>query len=68
MRDYQDKIPSAIGAVDSTSYKINRTTRAVFPGHRHCHETHTKITRSIYNRATTVHVESGFLGHINDAQ
>ena len=70
MRGIWEKIPSAVGAVDGTSHRINRPQNEpqeqYFSGHRHCHVIHTQII--IDNHGTIVHVESGFLGHINDAQ
>ena len=63
------KIHHAVGAVDGTSHKIYRpkvNQQLYYSGHRKYHCLHTQII--IDNTGRIRHVESGFPGHMNDAQ
>lgn len=65
-----NKLPSAVGAIDGTSTEINRPhiepQELYFSGHRHFHVIHTQVV--VDNTGKICHIQSGFLGHHNDAQ
>ena len=64
------KLQAAVGAIDGTSIEIYRPQvepqEIYFSGHRHFHAIHTQVV--IDNTGTICYIESGFLGHQNDAQ
>ena len=65
-----EKLPMAVGAIDGTSTEIyrplNEPQELYFSGHRHFHSIHTQVV--VDTSGKICHVESGFLGHQNDAQ
>jgi hypothetical protein len=65
-----NKLPSAIGATYGTSTEINRPhiepQELYFPAHRHFHFIHTQVV--VTNTGKICHIQSGFLGHQNDAK
>jgi hypothetical protein len=69
LRGNWNKIPVAVGAIDGTSHEIYRPKEdqeQFYSGYRSFHCIHTQIV--IDNTGQIRHVESGFLGHQNDAQ
>ena len=59
----------AVGAIDGTSHHIYRPVdhqRQFYSGHRNYHCLHTQVV--VDNSCNIRYVESGFLGHHNDAQ
>lgn len=64
------KLPNAVGAIDRTSVEIycprTEPQRPYYSGHRKYHALHAQII--IDNSGLICHLESGFLGHQNDAQ
>ena len=59
----------AVGAIDGTSHEINRPVNnqgLFYSGHRRSHCIHTQIV--VDNTGRIRHIDSGFLGHQNDAQ
>lgn len=64
------QLPATVGAIDGTSHEINIPTtepqQQYYSGHRNYHAIHTQIITD--TNGTIVHVECGFLGHMNDAQ
>jgi len=65
-----NKLPAEVGAVDGTSSEIYRPQtdpqELYFSGHRHFHTIHTQVV--VDNAGRICHIQSGFLGHQNDAQ
>ena len=70
LRGEWQKLPLVIGAIDGTSSEIYRPQTEpqehYFSGHRHYHCIHTQVV--INNKGEICFIESGFLGHQNDAQ
>ncbi|XP_053390139.1 uncharacterized protein LOC128553052 [Mercenaria mercenaria] len=64
------KIPNAVGAIDGTSLQIYRPSvepqEQYYSGHRQHHAVHTQVV--VDNEGIIRFVQSGFLGHMNDAQ
>ena len=64
------KILDAVGAIDGTSHEIYRPQtepqQLFYSGHRCYHALHTQLI--VDTSGTIRHVESGFPGHLNDAQ
>ncbi|CAG2246549.1 unnamed protein product [Mytilus edulis] len=64
------KLPAAVGAIDGTSVEIYRPQiepqELYYSGHRHYNAIHTQVI--VDNEGSICYVESGFLGHQNDAQ
>ncbi|CAC5400414.1 unnamed protein product [Mytilus coruscus] len=65
-----NKLKEAVGCIDGTSHAVlrpsNEPQRVYYSGNRGFHCIHTQVI--IDNNKTIVHVESGFLGHSNDAK
>ena len=65
-----EKIPAAVGAIDGTSHEIYRPSdedQAIYySGHRQYHAIHTQVV--VDNNSKIRYIESGFPGHLNDAQ
>ena len=70
MRNVWDKLPVAVGAIDGTSHEVYKPgtepQEQYFSGHRQYHAIHSQVI--VGNSGVIRHVESGFLGHQNDAQ
>jgi hypothetical protein len=70
MRGVWSKLPFALGAIDCTSHEIyrpgNEPQEQYYSGHRCYHAIHTQIIVDVHGDIR--YVESGFLGHANDAQ
>ena len=70
MRGIWEDLPDAVAAIDGTSHHIYRPQTEpqalYYSGHRHYHCIHTMVI--IDNSNTLRFVQSGFLGHQNDAQ
>jgi hypothetical protein len=69
LRGNWPKISAAVGAIDGTSHEIYRPTEfqhQFYSGHRRYHCLHTQLV--IDNSGRIRYLESGFLGHQNDAQ
>ena len=69
-RGVWEKIKPAVGAIDGTSHQIYRPSvepqEQYFSGHRYYHAIHTQVV--VDTTGYIRYVESGFLGHQNDAQ
>ena len=70
MRETWANLPSAIGAIDGTSHRIHRPEVEpqvlYYSGHRHFHFIHTQVVVDVHG--TVCYIESGYQGHLNDAQ
>ena len=70
MRETWAKLPSAVDAIDSTSHSIYRPEvdpqGLYYSSHRHLHCTHTQVVVDVHG--TIRYIESGYQGHLNDAQ
>ena len=66
MRETWAKLPSAVGAIDGTSHRIYRPEVEHYSGHRHFHCIHTHVVVDVHG--TIRYIESGYQGHLNDAQ
>ena len=70
MRGRWRNIPEVVGCINGTSHEIYRPNNEIqqmyYSGHRRFHCIHTQVV--IDNELRIRHVESGFLGHTNDAQ
>lgn len=70
MRGTWPELPDAVGSIDGTSHEIYRPIvepqEQYYSGHRQYHAIHTQII--VDNAGTIRFIQSGFLGHLNDAQ
>jgi len=68
-RNQWPKLPMAVGAIDGTSHEVYRPVhgqRQYYSGHRQYHCIHSQVVVDCTGRIR--HIETGFLGHQNDAQ
>ena len=70
MRGIWPELHDAVGSIDGTSHEIYRPIvepqEQYYSGHRQYHAIHTQIV--VDNLGTIRFIQSGFLGHLNDAQ
>jgi hypothetical protein len=70
LRGSWKKLPEAVGAIDGTSYRIylpsNELQQLYYSGYRKYQSIHTQIVIAADLRIC--HMESGFIGHNNDAE
>lgn len=69
-RGHWDNLFPAVGAIDGTSHEVRRPLNEpqghYYSGYRKFHAVHTQVI--VDNEGIVRHVESGFPGHLNDAQ